>query len=114
MLSRSICCAALLMMLSGCGEGDEDRSAVPPQDAAQQPAVDPAKADTPEGKAQALLEQLRQQIHEQKWSQADATVAQLEAMKPTLNEALREEINNARGSLGAAKDIAGQMGQGQR
>jgi hypothetical protein len=58
-----------------------------------------------------LLEQLQKQSYEHKWNEADTTLQQLEVLRPSLTQDVRDEVDNARGSLGAAKEIAKQSGE---
>jgi hypothetical protein len=110
-----VACVVLgFLSFIGCRKEDDaadnaaGTSAVPPP---AQPTAPPAAANTPEGKVRSLLEQLQKQSYEHKWNEADATVQQLESLKASVTQDLRDEIDNARGSLNAAKEIAKQSGE---
>jgi len=109
-----VCLSVLAALITGCGKHDEaanNAGAQNPAPPAVQTTTPPAAPNTPEAKARALLEQLQKQSYEHRWNEAAATLQQLEALRPSLKEDLRDEIDNARGSLNAAKEIAKQSGE---
>jgi hypothetical protein len=81
----------------------------PPRTAAPspaQPSQPPAQAAlTPEAKARQLLDQLRVQKGEGKWADGEKTLQELEKLKRSLSNDLKDEIDSERASFRAAKAI---------
>jgi hypothetical protein len=109
-------CAIIVFVscVTGCdhdGAGSESSadgpSAQPQAGPAAPPAGDSAAAKTPEAEARRMLDEVNAQIGEQRWSDAEATLQKLDGLKPSLNEKLRVEIDNAKGHLRNSLTIMG-------
>lgn len=89
------------IVMTGCTKSEEQAPAPEPEPAKSKGAA--VTTTSQESQARALFESYRAQMNEMKWSEADATLQKLEAMKPSLKQDLRDEIDNARAGFGAAK-----------
>jgi hypothetical protein len=91
--------------MAACDQQDQTGSTPSESKAPETQTTKVAAAQAAEAKAQALFEQFRKMMAENKWDQADATLTQLESMKSSLTQELRDEIDNARAGFQAAKSM---------
>ena len=77
-----------------------------PQQQQQPPPA--ATANTPQAKARVLLDQLMAQIAQNQWKEGEKTLQELNKLKASVPQEMREEIDNAKASFNAAKQISNQ------
>jgi outer membrane protein assembly factor BamD (BamD/ComL family) len=115
MLSRlgAFAVLAFAVAIPGCERGgvteEPAATGVPaPTAPAAETGRQAVKPTTPQARAQTLMDELAGQMMQRNWVEAERTLRQLEQLKPNVPAEMQTEIDNARASFHAAKQIAEQ------